>query len=72
MNQCNSKSVQYQKHSKSSTNSSVAGMLYKRDVTGTHLVADAVSGFVGVIGPVHLTAGVCFCDGGLYQLMSQR
>ncbi len=71
MNKCNSKSIQYQNHSKSTTNSSVAGMLYKRDVSWTHLVADAISWFVWVVGPIHLTAGVSFCDGGLYQLMSQ-
>lgn len=36
-----------------------------------HLVTNAVSGFIGVVSPVHLTAGVCFCDCGLYQFMSQ-
>lgn len=37
-----------------------------------HLVADAVSRFIGVICPVHLTVGVGLCDCGLYELMSQR
>lgn len=54
-----------------SSSDTTISMLDERDVTWTHLVADAVSGFVGVIGPVHLTAGVSFCDCGLYQLMSQ-